>query len=234
MAETLSRRGRRSLPALAALLLAGCPNPASKLDEYVDRVPKRDMTAVDMALPPSKIFDVNGAFLLSLSTVLEPTKPILFYTEAKLQPQQDGSGLLDLKMQPLHFMTQTSVGAAIEAPGIKVSETGSFEVALGSRDVVGDANPITGRDITATLTLRGVIRSKDCFGGDVTGMVTKPVMYDLMGSQWAAQRVPPGTMGKALPPPKWVCEVASLPDGGADDGGASDGAAPMDAAPAVD
>ena len=166
MAATLSRRGpapraRRSLLGLLAFVAlgaAGCPNPASKFDEYLDRVPKRDMTIVDMALPPSKIFDVTGASLLSLSTVIEPTKPILFYTEAKLAPQQDGTGLLDLKLQPLHYMTHVVVGTPIEVKAVKVKDTGSFEAVLGSQTVVGDANPITGRDISATLTLRGVIR----------------------------------------------------------------------------
>lgn len=237
MAATLSRRGpapraRRSLLGLLAFVAlgaAGCPNPASKFDEYLDRVPKRDMTIVDMALPPSKIFDVTGASLLSLSTVIEPTKPILFYTEAKLAPQQDGTGLLDLKLQPLHYMTHVVVGTPIEVKAVKVKDTGSFEAVLGSQTVVGDANPITGRDISATLTLRGVIRSKDCYGGDVTGMVTAPIMGDISGSQWAAVRVAPGSMGNALPPAKWVCDVSS-PDAGAGE----DGSMPMDASSGAD
>jgi hypothetical protein len=56
--------------------------------------------------------------------------------------------------------------------------------------VTGMANPITGSDIVATLALDGVIQSEDLFCGSVTGMVTQPLMLDLMGSTFAGVRVP--------------------------------------------
>ncbi len=78
---------------------------------------------------------------------------------------------------------------------------------FGSQMVAANANPITGTDIGVDLTLHGVTRSPDRLCGGVTGTLTPEASsaLDLAGSTWAAIRIPPGTVGTALPAPDATC-----------------------------
>jgi hypothetical protein len=70
-----------------------------------------------------------------------------------------------------------------------VDAAGAFTLDFGDTMVTGMANPITGSDIAATLSLQGTIQDANLWCGSVTGMVTSPITQDLMGSTFAAVRV---------------------------------------------
>lgn len=215
-----------SLAALLALpLLGGCPHPSQTFDDFVERYPEAKI--VDMAQAPSSAFDVGGPFLLSLSTVIDPGKPLVFLMTNTFTANADGTASIDMSIQPL---TVTDVdnnkkpdrkpsGNPIIAKGVAVDKTGNFSVDLGVQTVAGDTNPISGSDITSSLKLVGSIRSKDRMCGSLEGMLMKPFPADIKGSTFGAVRVDPAMMGEALPAPDYVqCggggggDMASSPD----------------------
>ena len=80
------------------------------------------------------------------------------------------------------------VGTVIEITNIPVSEVGKFTAEFGQQEVDRCANPITGRDIVATITLMGLTVSEDIYAGDATGRVSVPLQAPLRGSTFAAVR----------------------------------------------
>ena len=74
---------------------------------------------------------------------------------------------------------------------IAVSE-GVFQLDLGAVELPGAANPITGGDLSVTLTLRGEFVSDDFYCGQVEGELTAPLKTSLTGSTFAAVRVAAG------------------------------------------
>jgi hypothetical protein len=140
--------------------------------------------------------DVTGDFLFALAAVIDPAHPLQFYATVTFTPAPEG-GTLDMQLQPLSLeqggttMPRQPVGDVLPLMGVPVDASGGFMVSIDQPVMVtGMANPITGSDIVATLALDGVIQSEDIFCGTVTGMVTQPLMLDLMGSTFAAVRVP--------------------------------------------
>src|SRR5262249_13195902 len=126
-----------------------------------------------------------------------------------LTKQDDGTARLDTSMQPLHATTKKPVGTPLVQTGTVVMSDGTFALHQPG-DVLGDANPITGADISFDVTLSGVIRSANRYCGDASGMVPKPTTLDLTGSKFAAVRVNPGD---PLPPPDVSCKVEEpMPD----------------------
>ena len=210
------RRAGASLPLSPLLLLpllAGCPTPSKTFDEFLGRYPPARI--VDMALPPGSTFDVTGSFLLSISTIVAPDKPLVFRATNVLTPNADGTAALDMELQPLSVLDKDpangkpdrkAVGNNISLKKIPVDKMGNFTADLGMQMVVGEANPISGSPITATLKLIGVLRSKDRMCGGIEGSVTSPIMVpDLKGSVWGAYRVDAALMGEALPAADFTC-----------------------------
>src|SRR5262249_53895946 len=146
-----------------------------------------------------------------------------------LTKQDDGTARLDTSMQPLNALTQKPVGTPLVQSGTVVMSDGTFALHQPG-DVPGDANPITGADISFDVTLNGVIRSANRYCGDATGRVTKPTTLDLTGSKFAAVRVKPGD---PLPAPDISCKVEEpMPDMATTEVDAApptDGGAPVDA-----
>ncbi|HRI09664.1 MAG TPA: hypothetical protein PKW35_17705 [Nannocystaceae bacterium] len=182
--------------ASLVMLVGGCPDPAGRLDEFLDN------TEAERDLPPPKedlastLADINGTFLLALSSVIDPQHPLQFFTTIELTQNMDGTGTMTMMLQPLSLEPQSlttprqPVGDVLTLENIAVADDGSFAVDVGTVMVTGMANPITGSDIVATLALQGFIQDVDLFCGNVTGAVTQPLDYDLAGSTFAATRVP--------------------------------------------
>jgi hypothetical protein len=95
-----------------------------------------------------------------------------------------------------------------------VAADGTFQVMFQNVMIPGAANPVTGMDLTANVTLDGTIRSPDRYCGDVTGMVTAPVALDLSGSHFGAIRVSATAIGSSLPAPDFTCPAGGPVDGG--------------------
>ena len=209
--------------SMVAAMLGGCPNPAGKFDDFVNRESQIDFAqdTPDMALPPSHVFDITGSFLLSLAPSVQLPAPLQFVAVTTLTKKPDGTALLDLEITPLAYPARTPVLPSITSKGNVIAADGSFSINLGMQTVVNAANPLMAGDIVADkLTLVGTIRSKDRFCGSVTGLVSKPLMFDLaagMGSRFAGIRISSATLtGDKLPAPDVSCN-ADVADGGAPD-----------------
>ncbi len=192
------------LALLATPVLVGCPNPNSEFDEFVKRQAAIDMSVNMPDQGPSKIFDVTGHFLLAVSTTLDPSRPLQFLTDVTLV-QTGSTATIAMQAQALRVADRGPTGGIISVAAQPVAADGTFSIPFGVQMVSGDANPITGSDIVADLTLKGVTRSANRLCGDITGMVIMPLALDLAGSTWGAIRIAPGTTGAALPAPDSTC-----------------------------
>lgn len=200
-----------------------------------------DSDAADAGLPDTTTGPSpwDGTWLLSVGTVIAPELPIQFTAQIALAPADAGTGgTVHLTLQPLQTApgkaTREPVGAPIEVDGV-VDEAGVLTVDTGPQQVVGDANPVSGSDIQATLLLTGTLWSETVICGAVDGSVTVPFEAPLTGSTWGAVRIE-ATDPASLPDPVSACpdegpgdDVGGAGDdatiGGEDVGGAGDDAA---------
>jgi hypothetical protein len=210
-------------------LLCGCPSPDAegKFNSFLDDTKEEREDAANMPdMGGGVVADVSGTFLFAVSAVLQPNTPLQFVSTQTFTPTPDGGGTLDLSLQPLSLdvgsttMPRQPVGEAIDIPQVPVAPDGTFTIAFPDVVMVtGEANPITGSDIAAVLTLQGSIQSADFMCGTVTGMVMQPIMYDLMGSTFAAERTDPATLPLEV---KYLCEGGVGGETGGDSSGSGD------------
>jgi len=180
---------------IASLLpTAGCPAPRVRLDDFLD-----DTKAIRDLPPPKEdlgamLADISGTFILALDPSILPGLPLQFFVTSTFTPTPSG-GSLNLDFQPLSLepMSTTEprlfVGDVISFTDIEVKDDGSFFIDFGNTTLVGEANPITGTEIVATLTMNGFIQSEDFICGLVNGMLLAPVENTLDGSTFGAVRM---------------------------------------------
>lgn len=224
----LSKRSLGTLACATALaLLAGCPDPDGRFDEFVERSRIGSAGGTGGSHGGGEVADLTGRFLLTLATILNPTKPLFFEATAKmtLGPNDTcpaGACTLDLEIQPLSNAGNPRakidkcaapfepVGDVIVLKGVEVGPDGSFRAEFKDATVPGCANPISGGDIVApSLVLVATTRNADLFCGAVEGRVTHPTAVDLMGSTFAAVRLAQGESPAAVQDPPAVCPAAS-------------------------
>jgi hypothetical protein len=224
----------RSFVAAALCCVAtGCPEPDAqgKYDKFLDQTDEEREDAANVKMDQGgSLADVNGTFLFALAAVIDLAHPLQFYSTVTFTASPDGQGgMLMMDLQPLSLVPQGTtmprlpVGDVLTLPPVPVDATGGFAIMIAEDVMVtGEANPITGSDIVATLNLVGTIQSEDVFCGTVTGMVTQPLMLDLTGSTFASVRVPSIDM---LPgdPITVACPAEGAETGGAESGGAESG-----------
>lgn len=195
------RRDRRSVAsAITLALVAACgPDPEGKFGEYVDEAddlaPKMDIPPPKEDIPPPPPdFDLSGKALLAISTTVSTDLPLQFITTVTQRQEPNGDIFIDIALQPLSLeigavtTPREPVGTVLEFKDIQVVD-GKYTIDAGETMVVGAANPITGSDITATLVMAAEIRDADFSCGQVTGMVTAPLMTTIDGSTFAAVRI---------------------------------------------
>lgn len=197
------------LPCLAA---CPSPDPEAKLDRFIDHTEEeREEFQGQKMDVGGALADITGTFHFALSSVIAPDFPLQFVVTSTFTPNDDGTGgTLNLEFQPLSLEVGSTteprefVGDVLPLMNLEVGAGGGFEVDLGTVMVTGEANPITGSDIVSNLVLMGGIQSADLWCGTVSGEVTSPIMQDLAGSTFAAQRIEmtdpaslPGAEGQA-------------------------------------
>ena len=132
----------------------------------------------------------SGLYLLAVSTIISPQLPLQFLATVDAADP----ALWDLSLQPLALdqgqtgSPQTPVGDPLVFDDVAVVD-GGFTIDFGETLLPGQTNPITGSDITATITMSGTVVDPDFFCGLVGGMVTMPLMTSIDGSTFAAVRV---------------------------------------------
>lgn len=205
---------------LAALVVSGCVDPKGNFDEFSDRVV--DAAARPDAPPLGSIPDVTGQFYVALSPA--PTPTLLFRYIATTVVEQGPDGYtLDLSLQPLDRDTFEPVGDPQVSNDVEVTEAGTFEAFFPDTVIPARANPVSGQELTADVTLIGQLRSEDLYCGDVDGMVKTPLTLALDGSTFGAIRIEEGTTGMDLPEAVAQCPASSDADAGVPDGGTGDG-----------
>lgn len=201
------------LIAGALALLTSCADPEGAYKDFEDRYNatngKLDASAPetsdgspdDGSAPETSVCvvpaqeDVQGDYLFALSARLLPQKPILGIGTLTISQGANGPEL-SFSLQPLDAKDKkTPVGTPIAGGPFPIQADGSFVADLGSIQVTGAANPISGSDLLTTATFTGgpgaLCKPADFICGDVSGIVSKPLTnYDLApGSKFTFQRI---------------------------------------------
>lgn len=213
-----SRLQSRLRPALALSLVvfvAGCPSPdpEGKYEQFNEQTQdQRDLPmAVDLPpiVPPGgdtdtdtggetetdgpMLPDIDGVYLLALETLIGPGLPLQFLVDVDAELDINYDGTVTVDIQPLSLDPMSTSEPREEVGDSLVVDAdvtgGAFTLVFGETMVTGAANPITGSDILADLSLVGSIRSEDAFCGNAVGMVLSPIMTSLEGSTFAAVRL---------------------------------------------
>lgn len=183
---------RRSILVLCSIFLcAGCVDTEGKFNDFGRRLGTREGgiggDASTCTVTPNS---VQGQYLLAISVVIAPTKPIVALTDLTTPPVSGGTGL-SLNAQPLLAADRrTPVGAKIALGPFPIDANGGFVVNIPGLQVTGQANPVTGGDILADVVLTGNLCGDGrFFCGIVTGQVQSPLPLDLQGSTFTLTRV---------------------------------------------
>ncbi|AUX26178.1 uncharacterized protein SOCEGT47_067390 [Sorangium cellulosum] len=211
-----SRSARTSLASAAlpcAALLVGCADPVGRYEDFIarDTAAREGQGAGEgggaggdapCALPEAGAAD--GDFLFSLSAYLSPRTPIVFLAKLATEARDGGLGF-SLRFQPLEAADRrTPTGTPVDVGPYEAGADGAFTAALPTITVPGNANPISGSDLEATITLTGSLCAPaDFVCGDVTGTVARPLRLDLADSTFAMDRITDPT---SYPAPVIDCE----------------------------
>jgi hypothetical protein len=223
--ETPSRPAKLAVVTLwvAAAAAIGCgPDTEGKLDRFLDDTEEQREAAQAGRDVGGALADVSGTFLFSIAPSLSPATPLQFIATNTLEIAPDGgSAVFEMVLQPLSLNVGSTtepreqVGEPIELRGIMVDGGGAFEVEdLGGPVMVtGEANPITGSDIVADISLSGAIQNEDIICGTAGGEVTSPLVADLAGSTFGSIRIE-DTDPASLPEPLVECPEGVGPGAG--------------------
>ncbi|MBX3201737.1 MAG: hypothetical protein KF850_34585 [Labilithrix sp.] len=192
------------------LTWACIPHPEADFEDFQERaaaMPKVEIEAstFEAAPPPTEAVEgvYYGACLAELAFG-SPSRRFNFYTVTKYTPDPSGAKL-ELSIQPLKVVNNQppptitkddATGPVIAAPVAEVAPSGRFLIELGTTNVPGNANPISGGDVEILrATLDGRF-AEARFCARLGGEVTKPA---------AAAR--------QLDPPQNICQFVPIKDG---------------------
>ena len=211
------------------LVSAGCVDPASRNDDFNERV-------VDAAIVPDRAVagtaDIGGWFFLTIDPKsLSPGSYLSYLAEVQMTLDGDNTTIDLFKLYPLDFETLEHVAPAVdpsEWTALPVDfATGTFTFALEGVVIPGRTNSIlVGSPVTIDGDLQAFTIDEDFFCGELTGMVVETGSA-LDGSTFGAQRVGENDIGAALPAPVGACDERPDPNG--PDAGVPDAGVPLDA-----
>lgn len=226
-----------AMALLAGLSLSGCPDPEGSMKDFVGRLPPSEPPPDLPSLPQNPDgggggdgglgdgtvaeIPIDGQYLFAFSTFLRKDYPILFLAKISVEPKvprvADVAGVMTLILQPLYCKNEggaePNCTREIEGDPLRpfifdIGQDGRFEAPLGVVTVPGGANPVSGRDIVADLTLHGVRLPKRICGG-VTGDVSAPITAPLLEQDNQFGTVWLGELGTDVdykrPVPTWGC-----------------------------
>lgn len=184
------------LPAFAALglaLLPGCPDTEGKFNDFQDRYEVIHPTTSSASTSGSgggcaapAAGELDGPYVFALSASLDPPNPVLF--DAQITSADGATGLeLSFVLQALDAKDRmTKVGESFPLGPFVVAADGTFEADFPPLAVVGTANPISGSDLEADVSLSGTVcGASGVLCGALNGNVTKPTDIALDGSSFA-------------------------------------------------
>lgn len=226
----------RALFALSAVSLVvafvACdtPDPQGRYDEFGENTKDYRSTTSTNNDPNNAVqVDFSGRYFLSIATSVLPSTPLYFDTTVTV----DENFVANFSFQPLktdltpstepRADARVAVGDPIIVNNVQLLEDGTFELELTDAAVDGEANPISGGDIVATIRLSGFVTSATAFCGTVDGQVSEPTQIGLAGSTFGA--IPIENDDLTLITPSAKCEAGVVP---VDDTGLDAGDADMD------
>ena len=143
---------------------------------------------------------VDGEFFVSLPTIIAEATPLQFVGTINADAQSISMLLTPLSLDVLSVDTPRElVPPPIELVGT-VGPGRTFSIPLHELQVSGAANPITGSDIVASISIEGTL-GDGLVCGDADGEVTVPTTIALTGSRFEAVEIEPGTPTQDLPLP---------------------------------
>lgn len=206
--KTIAKEVGLGLLALTLVvgMYSGCdtPDPQGEFDNFGERT-RDDRVVADMSFNNGQQIDFSGTYLLGIVSLLSPT-PILLETEVSVNENFE----IDFVFQPVKTDVdaqsgtpradpRTPVGDEIPVSGVQLQEDGTFVVDLGEVSVGGEANPISGSDIIANITLNGSVQSPTFFCGTASGNVFEPIMLPLDGSTMGAVALEGAAITEVMP-----------------------------------
>jgi hypothetical protein len=177
-----------AVPAALLVVYACIPHPDDDYDKFLEAT--KDMrgstTTSDAAVDAKPPVDpVKGSYFAACYSDLMASnlhKTLRFYVQTEFVPEGTG-GNLTLKFYPLKATTRTiaqseAVGNPFEFKS-PVAADGKFSASTDKADVNGQANPLSGRDITLSpVALNGRFGDKDKFCSRFTGKIVVPITQD--------------------------------------------------------
>ena len=196
---------------LLAISLSGCPDPQGVADDFIDNraeLDLRDMAAPsDAAMMPCRApAEATGTYILAVLTALDPGKPLLLKAEVVTDLESEPK-TIQMVLQPLGVEDRTPLGDIIAPEAVEIGEDGRFSIPFGNVVVTGEANPISGSEIEADLTLNGEIRGEQDICGLIEGDLIRPTAFSLNGSTVGMGLVEGDDFASATP----VLECAACP-----------------------
>lgn len=177
----------------------GCiPDPEGDFKSYTDHTaqfrvqPQGDGGGVDSAPPTVAEEGLYFGACLSKLAAGRLDRVLRFYTETKFTPDASGgTGKLTLKVTsmklapgnaaPPTVSKDQTIGATYTVTDSPTTVTGVYAAALGTINVPGAANPISGRDIVVEQTALPGKFGKGKFCSQLIGHVTTPTDIQLEG-----------------------------------------------------
>ena len=202
-----------------AIFLSGCPDPQGVADDFVQNraeLDLRDMSGGEdpptdggMEESDAEVMacrapaDVTGTYMMAVLTALDPGKPLLLKVDVVSDVESDPP-TVKMTLQPLGVEDKTPLGEIIEPDPVEVDGDGRFSIPFGNVVVTGGANPISGSEIEADLTLLGEIRGEQDLCGTIEGDLIRPTAFSLNGSTVGMLLVEDGNFADVTP--KVECE----------------------------
>lgn len=182
--------------AAAALFLGGCasPDPENEMDEFrsaaLSDAGGQDTTASCGDIRPTP----SGSYFCALSANLARDKPLYIYMTFTLDGETltiDAQPLVrDLDEDDTTPMddAREPIGDLLPQVVTEYGENGEFTIDWPGITILGDANPLTYRDLGGDLVLNGTFVTDDVAYGTMGGQVTNPTIVPLAGSNFACER----------------------------------------------
>lgn len=189
-----------TVAATGIALVAACiPDPKGDYDDYLERTASESKNsssggAVDASIdtkPPETAVDaLYVGICVTALAARDPSQALRFYTETKFTPDPAGGGKITMAVTPLlgwdkvnNEFTQPKTVSKSETRGatINVADTpvaagqGRFTANLGTVNLNGEANSVSGRDAVIEGTvLDGRFGGGDRFCTTLGGQLTIP------------------------------------------------------------
>lgn len=223
-----------STVAVSALVFACIPNPKGDYEDYLDRTANEPKSnggggqadaSIDTKPPETAVEALYVGICVTALAARDPSQALRFYTETKFTPDPAGGGKITMAVTPLlgwdkannQFTSPKTVsksetrGATINVPDTPVAAgQGRFTANLGTVNLNGEANSVSGRDaVIEDTVLDGRFGAGDRFCTTLGGQLTIPYgfTFDPAQNTCIFAKVKEGDPLPTIPSEEFVCPL---------------------------